>query len=308
MIWRVTKRDFNTSKAKYSIRIYYREKGANGKIVLDDIVKILMAEANKDEAVIAEVLEEKIKLAEVQPLMVEGLHLVGQEIYSFFGYCDDIAPSEIHFDLGNMLLKIIYGINKELIHLGAAVYELAAIEEATERIEALLDQKGEDREQLRTLKEWLQVVYGLSVPWTLTILSDKFKRAIADTTRTYSGEKIPQAEVPSLSHPSVNPSYSPPRGGNLYARQSFAAIITQVDALLFGNRWTWLRDSVSNNKNIASSVTQDTHRVKHLLADKKNSDEIIEIIWKVTPFSSMVDGKNPQYEILKKFLSYIIGR
>lgn len=290
MNWRVTKRDFNTSKAKHSIRIYYREKGANGKIVLDDIVKILMIEADKDQAAITEVLEEKIRLAEVQPLMIEGLHLVGQEIYSFFGYCDDIAPSEIHFDLGNVLLKIIYGINKELVHLGAAVYELAAIEEATERIEALLDQKGEDREQLRTLKEWLQVVYGLSVPWTLTILIDKFRRAIADTTRTYSGEAIPRS------------------GGNMYARQSFAAIMTQVDAMLFGNRWTWLANSIRDNKNVALSVAEDTRRVKELATGKKNSDEIIETIWKITPLSNVVEGRNPQYEILKKFVSYIIGR
>jgi hypothetical protein len=234
--WRLTKRDFKTSKANYTIRIYYKEKGANGKIVLDDIARILVIEAGKDEAAIAEVLEERIKLADIEPLMVEGLHLVGQEIYSFFNYCDDIGSSEIHFDLGNLLLKIIYGINKELIHLGAAAYELPAIEEATERVEALLDQRGEDREQLRTLKEWLQVVYGLSVPWTLTILIDKFKRAIADATRTYSGEAIQ----------TIN--------RNMYARQSFAAIMAQLDTMLFGDHWTWLTDSLwgsKKNKNIA---------------------------------------------------------
>lgn len=293
MNWRLTKRDFNTSKANYTIRIYYKEKGANGKIVLDDLARILVIEAGKDEAAIAEVLEERIKLADIEPLMVEGLHLVGQEIYSFFNYCDDIAPSDIHFDLGNLLLKIIYSINKELVHLGAAAYELSAIEEATERVEALLDQRKEDREQLRTLKEWLQVVYGLSVPWTLTILIDKFRRAIADATRTYSGEAIQTTN------------------GNMYARQSFAAIMAQLDTMLFGDRWSWLTNSLwgnKRNKNIAEGVEQDTSKVKELAKQNKSSDEIIETIWKVTPLSNAVNDKNPQYEILQKFVSHIIGR
>ncbi|MEA5502204.1 hypothetical protein VB735_03580 [Halotia wernerae UHCC 0503] len=285
---------------RQEVRVYSQEGGAKGRIVLEDIIYVLLSDiiytsksTIKEKSTnpsssnnILVITKEKIEIAKIKPFISEGLHLADvEQLYEFYHFCNDLSSVEAYKNFGDWLnFQVCYLIIKRLAHLGNLVNPLPFEEEYSVRITKLF----EDQEKV-TIVEWLTKSYGLTVPWIITILIQKVKILILGgfQVNTREPSKTNQANV------------------NIYSLNTFRFIAQAIEWLFSGSdNWSWLQESLSNDF-VKRAVDEDQQLIKSLREDGKSDDEIIQIIWMVTPTSNLVENKNYQYEILKAFLTMV---
>ncbi len=276
------------------VRVYSQEGGAQGRIVLEDIINVLLTDitytskstnASSDNNILV-ITKEKIEIANINPFIHEGLHLADvEQLYEFYHFCNDLADAQTYKNFGNWLnFQVCSLIIRRLAHLGNLTNTLPVEEEYSVRIKKIFA----DKEKV-TIVEWLTKSYGLTVPWIITILIQKVKILMLGGFQVNTEE----------------PSNSNQANINIYSLNSFTFIAQAIDWLFSGNdNWNWLQESL-NNDFVKKAVDEDQQLIKSLREDGKSDDEIIKIIWIVTPTSHLIENKNYQYEILKAFLAMV---
>ncbi|WGV26822.1 hypothetical protein [Halotia branconii] len=276
------------------VRVYSQEKGAKGRIVLEDIINILLTDityiskptnASSDNNILV-ITKEKVEIAHIKPSIYEGLHLADvEQLCEFYHFCNDLADTEAYKNLGDWLnFQVCSLILKRLAHLGNLVNSFCFEEEYSARIAKLFA----DKEKV-TIVEWLTKNYGLTVPWIITILIQKVKILILGGF---------QVNTEGIAKPHQN-------NINIYSLNSFKFIAQAIEWLFSGNdNWNWLQESLSNDL-VKKAVDEEQQLIKSLREDGKSDNEIIKIIWMVTPTSHLVENKNYQYKILKAFLAMV---
>ncbi len=183
-----------------------------------------------------------------------------------------------------MNLEVCSLIIKRLAHLGNLVNPLPFEEKYSLRITKLF--KGTEKV---TIVEWLTTNYGLTVPWIITILIQKVKILIL------GGFQVNTEEPDTKNQTNVN----------IYSLNTFRFIAQAIEWLFSGSdNWNWLKESLSYDF-VQKAVDADKQLIKSLRDDGKDDDEIIQIIWMVTPTSNIIENKNYQYQILKAFLAMV---
>ncbi|MBH8556117.1 hypothetical protein I8751_28020 [Nostocaceae cyanobacterium CENA357] len=281
---------------RQEVRVYCQKQGANGRIVLEDIISALLTNITfsiKKKSIPASIdnnilliTKEKIEKAKINPFIHEGLHLADvEQLYEFYHFCNDISDAEFYKIFGNWLnLEVCSLIIKRLAHLGNLVNPLPFEEKYSLRITKLF----KDKEKV-TIVEWLTTNYGLTVPWVITILIQKVKILIL------GGFQI-NTEAPSTKNQT---------NVNIYSLNTFRFIAQAIEWLFSGSdNWNWLKESLSHDF-VQKAVDADKQLIKSLRENGKNDDDIIQIIWMVTPTSNLIENKNYQYQILKAFLAMV---
>jgi hypothetical protein len=275
------------------VRVYSEEKGANGRVVLEDVINILLTEAkstssfnNQDSfnypSEVLTLTKEKIELAEITPLVHDGLDIVDvEQLLDFYDYCDDLSNSGVFENLAEWLnFQVCNLIIKRLAHLGHLVSQVPAWEKYSERVKTQFN-----IEEKISIKEWLTKCYALNVTWVIDIFFQKFKNLIS------GGYRVNTGELPSTSDNS-----------NVYPLEDFALIYQNVEFMLNGNdNWKWLIESLDKSY-VKKYTDTEKKKTRDLRQNGKSDDEIIQEIWKVTPTSNIIGDKNYQYDILKAFI------
>jgi hypothetical protein len=281
---------------RQEVRVYCQEQGAKGRIVLEDIIYVLLTNithpiqkkfipASSANNILV-ITKEKIEIANINPSLYEGLHLADvEQLYEFYHFCNDLADAEVYKKFGDWLnFEVCSLIIKRLAHLGNLINPLPLEEEYSLRTKKIFEGK-----EKVTIVEWLTKTYGLTVPWIITILIQKVKVLIL------GGFKVNTEEPSNKNQTNVN----------VYSLNTFIFIAQAIEWLFSGNdNWRWLKESLSNDF-VQKAVDADKQLIKSLREDGKSDDEIIQIIWMVTPNSNLIENKNYQYQILKAFLAIV---
>ena len=284
---------------RQEVRVYSKQQGANGRVVLEDIISVLLTsitlvkESNnqlkpQDADNVLAVTKEKIEIANINAEIHEDLHLADiVQLHDFYSFCDDLSNLEAYQTFGDWLsFSICPFVLNHLAHLGNAVGLLPFWEEYPQKVAKLFGKK----EKL-TIGEWLNKGYRLTVPWIMTLVIFKVKSLMLSTF-------------------SLNPGEQPQKNkfnANVYSLETFALIAQRVERLLSGsNNWSWLKELL-NSEIVKKAVDEDWKLVKLLCKDGKSDEQIIQTIWNVTPTSNLVETNNYQYEILKVFIQVVQG-
>jgi len=283
------------SRKQQKVRVYSEKQGANGRVVLEDIVEILLTNAtsmpnkkisNSADYNVLNITEDKIQLSEIVPTQYEALHLADvEQLYNFYSFCDDLAREEIYQSLGDWLnLQVCTLIIKRLAHLGEMVKQIPFWEEYTLKVAKMFD----DHEKI-TIREWLITSYGLTVPWVITIFTNKVKNMMSSAYIVNAGEKPDKNEV----------------NVNVYYPKTFGFVAQRIDWWTSNNDWSWLREAINSSVVVKPILDEEKKQVRALKKEGKNIDNIIQTIWGVTPSSNIVEDKNYQYDILKAFIQML---
>jgi hypothetical protein len=283
------------SRKQQKVRVYSEKQGANGRVVLEDIVEILLTNAtsipnkkisNSADYNVLTITEDKIQLSEIVPTQHEGLHLADvEQLYNFYSFCDDLAAEEIYQSLGDWLnLQVCTLIIKRLAHLGEMVKQIPFWEEYTLKVAKMFN----DNEKI-TIREWLIKSYGLTVPWVITIFTNKVKNMMSSAYIVNAGER------PDKNEENVN----------VYYPKTFGFVAQRIDWWNSSNDWSWLREAINSSVVVKRILDEEKKQVRALKKEGKNIDDIIQTIWGVTPTSNIVEDKNYQYDILKAFIQML---
>jgi hypothetical protein len=280
------------ARCRQWVRVYSEEQGANGRVVLEDIINVLLTEnksdLNENFNYASEVLiltEEKIELAEITPLLHEGLHLADvDQLLEFYYFCDDLSTPEIFETFGDWLnFQVCSLIIKRLAHLGHLVSQIPSWEKYHSRVRKYFNES-----EIISIREWLTKCYGLNVEWIIDIFVFKFRNMMSSAYKANTGEKPDTIG-----------------NNNIYPLQDFALIYQFVERMLSGNdNWKWLTDSCETDS-VKKKVEPEKNQIKSLKENGKNDDEIIKSVWNVTTISNIVENQNYQYDILKAFVAKI---
>ncbi|WP_029632988.1 hypothetical protein [[Scytonema hofmanni] UTEX B 1581] len=283
------------ARKEQKVRIYSEKEGANGRVVLEDIVEILLTEivsipskksSNRTDYNLLTITQDKIQLADIATIEYKGLHLADvEQLYNFYSFCDDLAETEIYESLGNWLnFQVCTLINKRLAHLGEMVRQIPFWEEYASKVSKIFDEN-----QKITIREWLLKSYGLTVPGVLTIFTNKVKNMMGSAYNVNAGEK------PDKNEGNVN----------VYYPKNFGFVAQRIDWWASNNDWNWLREVIKNSVVVKSTLDDEKKQVRILKKEGRSIDDIVQIIWGVSPTSNLVDNKNYQYKILKAFIQMV---
>lgn len=278
------------------VRVYSEEQGANGKVVLEDVINILLAQTaptlsfdvKEDFKYTDEVLTstlERIKLAEITPVSHNGLHLADvEELLEFYAFCDDLSNPDIFETFGDWLnFQVCSLIIKRLAHLGHIVSQIPSWEKYQSRVGITFD-----KEEKASIRDWLKKCYGLNVDWVIDIFVYKFRNRMSSGYTVNTGDK-----------PDIN------ENKNVYPLTDFALIYQSVEWMLTGSdNWKWLTESLDKTY-VQKKVNAAKNQIKSLIKSGRSEDEIIKTIWDVTPTSNIVEDQNYQYGILKAFINIV---
>lgn len=276
------------------VRVYSQKEGANGRVVLEDIVEILLTTVPVDQSQklsngtndAATVTQEKIQLSEISPIKYEGVHLADiEQLHEFYSFCDDLAPQEIYESLGDWLnFQVCSLIIKRLAYLGEMVSQIPFWEEYALKVSQIFN----ENERI-TIKDWLVKAYGLSVTWVITILTYKVMNMMSSAYTVNAGEK------PVKNEDNVNTYYP----------KTFGFVAQRINLWISQDNWSWLREAINNSVAVKETLDKDKKQVRSLRKEGKSDDAIIESIWQVTPTSNLVGDKNYQYDISKAFVRMV---
>ncbi|WP_193200377.1 hypothetical protein [Nostoc sp. MG11] len=282
-------------RQEHIVRVFSQREGANGRVVLEDIVEILLTNipsntnkkiSNSADYNIILITQDKIQLAGITPIEHKGLHLADvEQLHEFYSFCDDLAAEELYESLGEWLnFQVCTLINKRLAHLGEMVRQIPFWEEYASKVSKLFDEN-----QKISIREWLVESYGLSVFWIITTFTNKVKNMMSGAYRVNAGEKAAKNEG----------------NVNIYYPKNFAFVAQTIDWWIKSDNWSWLKEVIQNGVAVKESIDKDKEQVKKLKKEGKSIDDIIQTVWNVTPTSNMVEDENYQYKILKAFVQMV---
>ncbi|MHC5821837.1 MAG: hypothetical protein ACYT04_39735 [Nostoc sp.] len=277
------------------VRVYSQREGANGRVVLEDIVEILLIDipsnpnkkiSNRADYNVLAITQDKIQLSGIKLIEHEGLHLADvEQLHEFYSFCDELAAEELYESLGEWLsFQVCTLINKRLAHLGEMVSQIPFWEKYTLKVSKLFDEN-----QKITIREWLIGSYGLSVSWIITTFTNKVRNMMASAYKVNSGEKADKNEG----------------NVNVYYPRNFAFVAQTIDWWVESDDWSWLKEVIKNSAVVRNSIDEDKEQVRKLKKEGFSIDDIIEKVWNVTQTSHQVEDENYQYKILKAFVKMV---
>lgn len=283
------------AQKKQTVRVYSEKEGANGRVALEDIVEILLTDielissnkfANKSDYNISTITQDKIQLANIAPIEHEGLHLADvEQLHEFYSFCDDLAAEELYENVGDWLnYQVCSLIIKRIAYLGKMVSQIPFWEEYALKVGKLFD----ENEKI-TIRDWLIKSYGLTVSWVILILTNKVKQMMS------SGYTVNAGEKPIKNEEKVN----------IYYPKTYGFVAQRIDWWLSKDNWLWFYKEINGSVAAKQKISEDKKQVKALKKQGKKVEDIINIIWQVTPTSNLVEDKNYQYDILKAFVEMV---
>lgn len=274
----------------HTVRVFCKPNGTQGRIVLEDILKILYPSEW------ASLLEDKVDFIrdKLIPISIEedGRQ---RELYSansddtmeFWSYCDDAKDEDLYKDFGNWLEhKVCNPIEQGIAHMADTFSRFESISRyATEAIE-----EG-NSDKLASANEWIKLQYQIEVSWLRTQIASMFKLHLS-----YGYMILAEEQALKI------------KGANTYPYKYFGVIEPDISELLSGKNIEsiekfkqMVKNSIKSNSsyNKGKEIVADAEKVRKLLTTKSD-DEIIQEIWGTTKSSSP-----NQYALLKWFVEVV---
>jgi hypothetical protein len=248
------------------------DKNRSGKIVLEDIFKILYPTNwekefnNKSKSFDSEVSVETVFHNGIEFRTVDET-----DIRVVYSYCDDAPDEDLYKEFIQWLEeKLCYFLEIEKPKLGSIIPMLSVWDKEIENLMSVLP-SDKINEEL-TIKEWLKEKYSIEIPWLCEITSKQIDNEFASTYRSTTGNLITKRNKK-----------------NYFTRLDFVRITPKTDKLL-GEDFSWLKKSLQeskgNNGKYYSYISEFYPQVRKLLDKQENIDEIINKIWNKAPNTS----------------------
>jgi uncharacterized protein YciU (UPF0263 family) len=279
------------------IRVFCEETGENPQIVLEDVAAVLLGTSSEHEEAIAFV-KDKIQESEITPTIHEELHLVdSDDLEVFYLQSDEVGANGVYETFGKWWNNLRYAIDKDIVHIGELVIQLSDWEQLQVRTRRIFGIENKEYNQPIDLRTWAEKFFSLTVDWTLTAVTTQARQLASFAVRANANR------VPDTVRSEENRTK-----GNIYSPQILVPTVAKVKGLL-ENPKAFV--SYADEKKIThSSFSKDVEKVEKLKAEGKSTDEIIETVWGVTPFSHVVEWEddercNYQYDILVAFVNRV---